>query len=76
MRAFVGHRDYMQKLLDAGKLVLGGPYADGTGGMALIEVETEEEAAAILADDPAIVNGVFIGELRQWVWEFSRAGAC
>lgn len=72
MRALAGHRDYLQKLLEAGKLVIGGPYTNGTGGMALFEVESEQEAETILANDPAIISGVFVGERRQWVPEFSR----
>ena len=72
LRALTGHRNCLTALQSSGKLVLGGPYADGAGGMALVDVDSEEEAASILAGDPAIVSGVFTGELHRWVQEFAR----
>jgi uncharacterized protein YciI len=36
------------------------------GGLAIVRAATCAEARAMLAADPAIVNGVFVAELRQW----------
>src|SRR5947209_3506717 len=66
LRALAAHRDYLRGLLDAGTLVLAGPFSDGTGGIALVDVETESDAEAVVADDPGITSGVFLGQLRAW----------
>jgi uncharacterized protein YciI len=60
------HGEYMQKLLDAGKLELGGPFSDSSGGMAIILVDGEDEASGILEADPAIKKGIFTAKLRPW----------
>ncbi len=73
LRALASHRTFLARLMDNGKLILGGPYTDGTGGMALLEVKDKDEAEKILAEDPAIASGVFIGEFHQFVKEFSRS---
>jgi len=60
------HGEYMQKLLDEGKLELGGPFSDSSGGMAIIVVNSKDEASAILKADPSIVKGVFTAKIRPW----------
>jgi uncharacterized protein YciI len=48
------HAAFMDKLVDEGFVVLGGPVGDGDGHSALLVVEAESEAdvRARLADDP------------------------
>ena len=58
------HGKYMAKLLEEKKLVMAGPFSDSSGGMAVIEVEDEKEAADILQHDPAVVQRVFRGEIH------------
>jgi uncharacterized protein len=61
------HYEYLVRLREEGKLVLAGPSHVAIGdtvGIAVYDVEDEAEARAILAADPAIVNGVMTGELR------------
>lgn len=60
------HATYMQQLQRDGRLFAGGGYASDDGGMAIITASGIEEARAILAADPAIVNGIFVAELRDW----------
>jgi uncharacterized protein len=60
------HARYMQKLLDENKLVLAGPFADSSGGMAIIRAANWRQAQAILDDDPAIKSNVFTATLRPW----------
>jgi len=61
------HFAYLQRMCADGKLVLAGPSHVALGdtvGIAVYDVEDEAEVRAILAGDPAIVNGVMTGELR------------
>ncbi|MET0272634.1 MAG: YciI family protein [Phenylobacterium sp.] len=65
-QALKPHTVYIQKLLDEGKLVAGGPTLDVDGGMAIVRAASAEEARAMLAVDPAITGGVFVAEVRTW----------
>jgi hypothetical protein len=60
------HGAYMQQLQDEGRLFAGGGYASDDGGMAIVTAAGIEEAAAMLAADPAIQSGIFVAELRHW----------
>jgi uncharacterized protein YciI len=45
---------------------MAGPFTDDSGGMAVIHAADERDAGDILARDPAIVNRVFVGQVRAW----------
>lgn len=64
------HAEYHAALVRDDRAVAGGGYAGMDGGMAIIRAASLEEAQAMLAADPAIVNGVFTAELRQWTPRF------
>ena len=66
---FAGHFANMERLADAGKLALAGPFAqneDGWRGLFLLAVATVEEATALTATDPVIVQGEMIAEYHPW----------
>ena len=68
------HRAYMAELYARGR-VLGGPFLDDAGGgLALLRAKGRDEATALLAADPAIREGVFIGVVRRWDAVFNEAG--
>lgn len=60
------HVRYVQGLLAEGRLVAGGPFTDGDGGMAIYRAANLDEAKAMLAADPAITSGVFAADMRPW----------
>jgi uncharacterized protein YciI len=60
------HGVYHARLVREGRGVAGGGYVGEEGGMAIVRAATLEEARAMLAADPAIQNGVFAAEIRQW----------
>jgi uncharacterized protein YciI len=61
------HRRYTAQLTAAGKLVAGGPFTDGSGGLFIYEAESLEEAKAIVAADPYQTEGAFAHtELKAW----------
>jgi len=60
------HFAYLQRLRDEGKLLLAGPSVvpGDTIGIAIFEVDDEAEVRALVAADPAVVNGVMTAEIR------------
>lgn len=61
------HAAWADRLFENGTIVLGGPFADTTGGLVIIEAESEEEVTDVLAQDPFVVHGIFARSLRkQW----------
>jgi uncharacterized protein YciI len=60
------HGRYHAELVRSGRSVAGGGYVDMDGGLAIVRASSIEEARTMLAADPAIQNGVFVAELRQW----------
>jgi uncharacterized protein len=66
------HREYLQSLLDAGKLHLSGPWADDSGALIVYEAPDLAAAQALLAADPYIAAGVLADvQLREWKVIFS-----
>lgn len=61
------HFAKLQDLLRYGKLILAGKTSgrddEETFGIVILEVESEEEALAIMNDDPAVAAGVMTAEL-------------
>lgn len=60
------HGAYHAALVREGRAAAGGGYVGMEGGMAIVRAANLAEAEALLAADPAIVNGVFAAEIRQW----------
>ena len=71
-RIFEGHMANILAMGKAGKLVLAGPLdapADDRAayaGLFVLDVASEAEARALLAQDPAIASGRLVPELRSW----------
>lgn len=63
------HVDHYRKLLDQGKLDLGGPFLDTTtGGMMIPEAGVSEQEIREFANaDPAVKSGLLKAEIRQWL---------
>jgi uncharacterized protein YciI len=61
------HADFVDALIESGTFVMGGPFADHSGSMSLLEGVTVDEAREIVAEDPFIENGVFVLDgVREW----------
>ncbi|NNN09322.1 MAG: hypothetical protein HKL85_09045 [Acidimicrobiaceae bacterium] len=61
------HLASMRRHYDEGSLLLGGPYEGHNGGIAVLEVNDLRHAAIIMNEDPGVVAGVLVYELRQHV---------
>lgn len=66
---FRGHIANINRLADAGKLLVAGPFGKNDKeyrGLFILNVQTTEEAQALLQTDPAIQQRVFDVELISW----------
>ncbi len=53
------HRERLTALEKDGKLVLAGPFSDGTGSLIVIKAESLAEAEAFAQEDPYVTHGIF-----------------
>ncbi len=61
------HAAFMDPLFDNGMVVLGGPFADATGSLVVVEAENEQEVTNIFMRDPFLTHGIFaLNRLKQW----------
>jgi uncharacterized protein YciI len=63
------HVEHYRKLLDSGKLTMGGPFMDDTSGGMMIPEPTiqEEEIRKFANDDPAVQSGLLKFTIRPWL---------
>jgi uncharacterized protein YciI len=64
--AMTAHGVYMKKLFDAGVTLAAGPTTDTPGGVVLLHADSLAQAQALMAADPSIISGMFIGEAHSW----------
>ncbi len=64
----VAHVANIDRLVESGKMVLAGPFADGGDmrGLFFYNVETLEAAQALVDSDPAVKAGRLCVELHPW----------
>jgi len=60
------HRAYLKRLKGEGKVLSSGPFAPRTGGAVLLSIAREEDASAIVAEDPYHLEGVARHEVHLW----------
>lgn len=53
------HLENLKPLVDAGKVIVGGPFTDGSGSLMVIDFENEAAAKAFAQSDPYVKQGVF-----------------
>jgi uncharacterized protein YciI len=65
---FRGHFANMQRLSDAGKLVLAGPLdkVDGWRGLFIFAVTDIDEAKELVATDPVVIEGEMVAEYHTY----------
>lgn len=64
---FQGHFANIKRLVDAGKLVVAGPFGDKTDwrGMFVFAVDSQEEAEQLVSTDPVIKSGEMVAEYHS-----------
>jgi len=53
------HLAYLRPYLERGKIVIAGPFADGSGSLLIVDMDSESEALAFAQADPYAINAVF-----------------
>ena len=53
------HLDNLRPLVERGKVVLAGPFTDGSGSLIVIDMDSEAQATAFAHGDPYVTQGVF-----------------
>ena len=68
------HREFLQRQLERGALVSGGPFVDDSGALVVYEAESPEALQAILDQDPYSQNPGCLGSvtIREWNRVFNR----
>lgn len=61
------HVQYMASFIESRKLVIGGPFLDNTGGMMVMQADTQEEAERIANADPTVVNKLLKVTVKPWM---------
>ncbi|MFT4038915.1 MAG: YciI family protein [Thermomicrobiales bacterium] len=61
------HREYLKTLLEAGNIVLSGPFVDDSGALLVLEAPDRETVEGFLANDPYKDAGVVASALvKEW----------
>lgn len=60
------HGVYFARLAKEGRVLGGGGFVGLDGGMAVVRAPDREAAQRLLAEDPAIISGVFEADFREW----------
>lgn len=69
------HREYLQKLLDEGKLHESGPFTDDSGALIVYNADSEADARELLAGDPFTTSGVISdATVKEWKVVMSSVG--
>lgn len=68
--AFDQHAAFMDRLVEEGSIILGGPLDDGEQTLLIFEADSEAEIRARMAEDPWKPMGLlYVGEIRRWtIW--------
>jgi len=61
------HAAFIDELVARGTMVMGGPFADNSGSLIVLQNVGEQEVHDLVVADPFIANGVFVLEdVRAW----------
>ena len=53
------HLENLRPLVEQGKVLVGGPFTDGSGSLMVVDFESEAEATEFARNDPYTRQGVF-----------------
>ncbi|MEH7345963.1 YciI family protein [Bacillus sp. JJ1532] len=60
------HIDYLNDLIEKGKIIAKGPFTDHTGGLIIFRAESLEEAQQLADNDPAAIEKTREFILKEW----------
>jgi nitroreductase/uncharacterized protein YciI len=68
------HVTALRQLEDEGRLIAGGPFGDGEGGLVLARFPNREAAERYAAEDCYVQRGYRIPSVREWEWSHRGNG--
>jgi uncharacterized protein YciI len=60
------HREWLSGHVESGRVLGGGPWADGSGGFFILAAEDAAEVDSLLADDPYTGGVASSRVIREW----------
>lgn len=60
------HIDYLNDLIEKGKILAKGPFTDHTGGLIIFRAASMEEAQQLADNDPAAIEKTREFMLKEW----------
>jgi len=61
------HAAFVDRIFDAGRIVLAGPYADCSRALIIVEARNAQETSALFRDDPWEKAGILVpSEVVEW----------
>jgi len=70
------HLAHLEPLAQAGRVVLAGPFTDGSGSLIVVEAESRAAVWELVAKDPYVSNGVFNRvEVKPFMQVFPQSSA-
>lgn len=60
------HRAYMRSLFERGEILLGGPFLDRPGGVAVYRTKSQDDAEKLAGADPGVRSGLIRAEVTRW----------
>lgn len=60
------HIDYLNDLIEKGKIIAKGPFTDHSGGLVIFRAESIEEAQQLANRDPAAIEKTREFILKEW----------
>lgn len=61
------HARFMDALFDAGRIILAGPFADGSGSMVILAAESPDAARAVFREDPWAHKDILVAfDAKEW----------
>ncbi len=61
------HARYMDALFETGVIILGGPFADGTGSLVIVAADSAAQVRAMYRHDPWTERDVLVvADVKEW----------
>jgi len=61
------HAIFMDAMFETGVVILGGPFADRSGSLVILKVESAARVRELFANDPWTLHDVLqVGEVKEW----------
>ena len=60
------HVDYLIELHRNGRVIMGGPFGDGSGGLVVFAADDIVDVNDVVSRDPAIAAGILVASVKHW----------